>query len=356
MKPKTLMLLAVAAGCGLVAMFGVQQAMQGGSQAVQVETRKVLVALESIETGSVLTEEKVTFRDMPVDSLPPEEELISSAEQYAERGARVQLFAGEVILASKLTEPGGTGNSIKIPRGMRVITIPVTETNTQSNLVSPGDRVDVLVTYRSSAGKRASTKTKTLLEYVEVFATNAVTSDRVSADEKTGRTSHVSLLLMPEQVNYVKLAESKGTLSLSWRHKLDDEFVQIRDIDEDLLEELEGTIGINDNQPLYDERFVGELDGPGLELSETEIKKEPQSAAEFVAQVDTQPTTPPVPQQVAAVMPEKPQWTLHVYDGNQASQHHFEIQDEVLEDATATVSETVNPLAETMRSLFKGKR
>src|SRR5690606_31224363 len=129
---------------------------------------------------------------------------ISTPEQYDNRGARVQLFAGDVITLSKLTEPGGTGNSVKIPKGMRVITIPVDESDSQSNLIGPGDRVDVLVTYQGKGGRGASTKTKTLMEYVEVFAADSRTADKVDNPSKPGRTSHVSLLVMPEQVNYVK--------------------------------------------------------------------------------------------------------------------------------------------------------
>ncbi len=354
MKPKTLILLVVAGGCGLVAMLGVQQAMKSRKAIVAVETKKVLVAMENIETGSVLTPERVTFRDIPVENLPAEEELILTEEQYADRGARVPLFAGDLITFSKLTEPGGTGNSVKITKGMRVITIPVTETNTQSNLVSPGDRVDVLVTYQSRTGLRgSSTKTKTLLEYVEVFATNATTSDRINSEDKTGRTSFVSLLLMPEQVNYVKLAESKGNLSLSWRHKLDDELVQIRDIDEELLEELEGTIGINDRQPLYSQRFDSEF----RDMDEPETKlttPEPETAIALVQQAAVPEPEPVAIEPVQEVVEvEKPQWTLHVYNGNSPTPHSFEIEEEAIKEETAQ-KDGKNPIADTVRSLLGG--
>ncbi len=357
MKPKTLMLLAVAGSCGLIAMLGVQQAMSGG-QGPKVETAKVLVALENIETGTLLAVESVTFKDVPIDSLPPEEERISTAEQYAERGARIPLFAGDVITLSKLTEPGGTGNSIKIPRGMRVITIPVDESNTQSNLISPGDRVDVLVTFQSRGSRTATTKQKTLLEYVEVFATDARTTEKIKSEETASRTSHVSLLLMPEQVNYVKLAERKGNLSLSWRHKLDDEFVQIQDIDEDLLEELEGTIGINERQPLYGGQ--GNVAGYESPLFETFEEKEPEveepeTAIALVEQVEvaTIPETAAIPEVVeVAVVEEKPKWTIQVYNGNTPTPHQFEIEAEEKEEATAQ-AESVNPVAETLRSLLQ---
>lgn len=359
MKPKTLVLLAIAGGCGLVAMMGVQQAMQMTQNTPKVETKKVLVALTNVEIGEVVTPDSAVFREMPVDSLPPQEELIITPEQYENRGARVQLFSGDVITLSKLSEPGGTGNSIKIPKGMRVITIPVDESDSQSNLISPGDRVDVLVTYKSGSGRGANTKTKTLMEYVEVFAADSRTVDKLpQSTEKASRTSHVSLLVMPEQVNYVKLAEKKGNLSLSWRHKLDDEFVQIRDIDEDLLEELEGTIGINESRPLYSENYNGEFGPQGFQPYELDAPtKDPEPETTPIAVIeDAEPVTPvePVqlpPEPVEVAVQEKPKWTIQVYSGNVPTPHQFEIEAEPIDEATATKT---NPLADTVRSLLGG--
>ncbi|MBT5018231.1 Flp pilus assembly protein CpaB [Planctomicrobium sp.] len=358
MKPKTLILLAVAGGCGLVAMLGVQQAMKMTQDSAKTETKKVLVALANIEIGEVLNADSTIFKELPVDGLPPEEELIVSPEQYEERGARIQLFAGDVVTLSKLTEPGGTGNSVKIPRGMRVITIPVDESDSQSNLVSPGDRVDVLVTYQSG-GRTGNTKTKTLMEFVEVFAADSRTADKVATTEKMSRFSHVSLLVMPEQVSYVKLAQKKGNLSLAWRHKLDDELVQIRDIDEDLLEELEGTIGINENRPLYGNNFSEEIISPGFQpfvpVTEEPVDDPAASALTLVEEVEVTPIVvePVLVEPEVVQIEEKPKWTLHVYAGNTPTPHQFELEEEAIEDATAKSGNT-NPLADTVRSLLNG--
>ena len=55
MKPKTLMLLCVAVGCGLVAMIGVQQALNKPKTA-EVQTIQVAVALADINPGEPLNE------------------------------------------------------------------------------------------------------------------------------------------------------------------------------------------------------------------------------------------------------------------------------------------------------------
>lgn len=372
MKPKTLMLLVVAGGCGLVAMMAVQQAMNANA-GPDVPTVDVLVALESIETGAMLTEDKVTFQKRPADTVP--EDAVTTPEQFAQRGARVPLFTNDVITMSKLTEPGGVGNSMKIPKGMRVITIPVTADNNQSNLISPGDRVDVIVSYQARGGRGpAQTKTKTLLEYVEVFATGDQTQDRVRGNETTGQnTTHISLLLMPEQVNYVKLAQSKGNLSLAWRHRLDDEFVAIKDIDEELLEELEGTVGINELRPLFDlpgDQLMSQLDRPvmNLEVKQPEVEPsensnlnsllstlEQDNAAPPVAPITAAPLAdqnPTAPVVTPVVEDEKPKWTIQVYNGNEAKSFQFE--DATAEEETEDEPVQTSSIADTVRSLWAG--
>ena len=375
MKPKTLMLLTVAGGCGLVAMLAVQQAMQANS-GPEVEKVQVLVALEAIETGVMLTKDKVAFQERTIDTVP--EDAVLSEEQFQQRGARVPLFTGDIVTMSKLTEPGGIGNSMKIPKGMRVVTIPVRETDSHSNLLAPGDRVDVIVTYQSRKSRGpAVTKTKTLLEYVEILATGNHTEDQFQGEARSANTKHVSLLLMPDQVNYVKLAQSKGSLSLAWRHRLDDEFVAIKDIDEELLEELEGSMGINEARPLFDldpdPLMMQDRPTSGLNLEVVADKNpEPaelesvQSLLASVQQEDTQ-TTPPAPittpvadQNPATVEPEpqpepevkKPTWTIQVYDGKNSIPHQFELEGQVEEQAELEQSQSTGSLADTVRSLW----
>ena len=66
MKPKTLMLLCVAVGCGLVAMIGVQQALNKPKTA-EVQTIQVAVALADINPGEPLNEGNVTLERSPVE-------------------------------------------------------------------------------------------------------------------------------------------------------------------------------------------------------------------------------------------------------------------------------------------------
>jgi len=312
MKPKTLVLLAVAAGCGLIAMFGVQQAMTGQRGTAKVPMTKVLVALENIETGMKITADNTAFKELPTSSL--QKDSVQTVQQYEERAARVPLTAGDVVRISKLTEPGDWGKSVAIPKGMRVISIPVNDTHTISGLLRPGDRVDVLVTYqgRAERGVRVS-KTKTLLEYVEVFNTDDLTASKLDEKSKTARAKNVGLLLSPEQAGYVILAQSKGTLSLSWRRRGDDELAQASEVNEKLMEELQGTVGSRDEEmSLYDHR------DPEL----ADQNSENPSVGQFLDQQGQATVPEPVSTPVA---PAVPMWTVTVFNGNSQTPQQFEI-------------------------------
>jgi pilus assembly protein CpaB len=114
---------------------------------------------------------------------------------------------------------------------MRVATVPVTVTKTHSGLILPGDRVDVVVTYtvaHNMPGQMNSQfgeikKAKTILQYIEVFATDNIRQSAVpNGESKDVAAKNISLLVNPDQYVLLMLAESKGQLSLALRHRGDD--------------------------------------------------------------------------------------------------------------------------------------
>jgi Flp pilus assembly protein CpaB len=139
MKPKSLMLLAVAATCGLVAMIGVQKIMSGGNR--DVPKVRILVAVGEIDQGVRLDETNVGFKEWPRDGVP--EGAVTAEEQYTDRALKHRVGPGQPILLTELGNKGEYGLEIQIPPEMRVVTIPVTATMTHSGLLRPGNFVDV---------------------------------------------------------------------------------------------------------------------------------------------------------------------------------------------------------------------
>jgi pilus assembly protein CpaB len=227
MRPKTLALLAVAAMCGLVAMLGVQQVLskqnEGGTQ-----TGQVLVAKAEILPGQPLDDNNVEFKEWPAGTIP--EGAVSQKEQFQDRALKVRAFPGDLILIAKLDKKGVRSASSQVPKGMCVAAVPVDSTMTGIGLIQPGDRVDVLVTYRPATGSRdvgLGLEVKTVLRGVEVFAIDGQTDATQIAragDPKAVAMKAVQLLLTNEQNRLLTLAGdlSGGKLHLALRGMSDE--------------------------------------------------------------------------------------------------------------------------------------
>ncbi len=352
MKPKTVMLLAVAVGCGLVAMLGVQQAINAKPKSAAVETTRVLVAIENIDAGFPLTADMVEFRSMPKAAVP--EDAVTTIEQYEERSLNFPVAADDVIRMSKLSEPGVAGRSLQIPQGYRVSGISVDDTQTQTGMLRPGDLVDVFVTYETRQGRGpAMTQVKTLLEAITVFATDNQTANQGSSTQET-RTKVVSLLVSPEQASYLALAQRKGRLTLVWRNPLDDEILEYGGVNEALLDELRGTVGTGTDFPPYFDFNDPELRGlPQVTQDESAEVEQPPALTEVDAEppvkvgtfldqqaapmVTTTPVTIEPSQPVSAPEPP-PQWTITIFSGSSRMQTAFEIPSEGAQDGSTTTT------------------
>jgi pilus assembly protein CpaB len=286
MKMKSLMLLVVAVGCGLVALLGVQQVLSS-DRGKKIEKVRVLMARVQIDPGIPLTEENVVFRDMAKEGLP--ENAVTKPEEFEDRALTTMVFPNQVICLPQLGEKGAYGATINIPDGMRVVTIPVNSTTTHSGMLKPGDRVDVLATFQlQRPGVGSVTRTKTILEYIEVFATDSMrsgveeTQKHLAAKEGV---KNVSLLVNLKQATVLKLAENKGTIHLALRSKTDTLRTETTDIDESNLESLEAIFdgGSSPNRPASAEKTEPEAGKPSFsDYLAQPVTELPESAAKGV--------------------------------------------------------------------------
>ncbi len=243
MKLKSLVLLVMALGCGLIAMLGVQQIL-AGNKAAEAETVKVLVAIQEIPPGAPLDEQYVKFEDYPKQAVPPG--AITDPKIYEERSLKSRAYPGEVILEAKLGDKGAFSASSAIPKGMRLVTVPVNMTTANSGLIRPGDRVDILVTYKiSKTGGAQVSRTKTVLEFIEVFAVDRQRNVEGSEEVKGVKAENLSVLATPEQANLLMTAVSRGTLQMALRHLDDKDQVNASAVDDALFEEAPVGMGVD---------------------------------------------------------------------------------------------------------------
>ncbi len=232
MRGKSLALLILALGCGLVASLGITQVLaRRGDQTAPVDTVPVFVAKADILQGSMAAGDSVKLEQWPKDKVPPG--ALCKQEEIDNRRAKLMIYAGQPILEPMLLHAGEMSVGAQIPKGMRVVAIPVGIEAVVGGLVVPGARCDVQVFMRADPSLGiGETLAKTILQDIRVFAVNDMTNmqqQQPGADPKAPESHSVtsaktvSLLVTPAQASVVTLASQLGTIRLILRSGEDSE-------------------------------------------------------------------------------------------------------------------------------------
>ena len=228
MRSKSIVLLALALGCGLVASIGISQVMERRNQSngTPGETEAVLVALTDVLPGEPITEQNVKIEEWPKSKVQPG--VLTKPEEYENKRARQKIFAGEQLVAVKLIGANELKNaSPEIPKGFRAVAVRVDAVSGSANMIVPGDRVDVLVFLsKNPAHNIQETQTKTILQDVKVFAVDANIQQDFDQEETAVAAKTISLLVTPAQAEKVTLASEMGSIRLVLRNSDDNQIVE----------------------------------------------------------------------------------------------------------------------------------
>jgi len=220
MRTKSIALLAVALGCGLIASIGITQVLATRTPEVQLvtgETETIFVALGEVAMGDMLSAQLVRLEPWPKDKVPPG--AITKLDDLDGRRTKVRLFAGEPILEDKLFRKGEEYIPTSlIPKGYRVVAVKATTDTVGGNLLNPGDRVDVMVYLtRNPQFEIETTGMRMVLENIKVFAVNDIVEVGSEKESRTIKAATVSLLVTPEQAAKLALAAELGPIKLALR-------------------------------------------------------------------------------------------------------------------------------------------
>ncbi len=258
MRPKSIILLVLAAGCGLIASIGISQVIDNNNRNAPVDTVPIYVALQNINLGDPIEDGMVSLQEWPKDKIPPG--ALTQWEDIEERRPRTTIFQGEPLLDSKLLIKGQSHDPIAaIPKNHRLKTISVDARRSAAGLLSPGDRVDIqLFVKRNERAGIHHAFTKTILQNIRVFAVDQTVQR--STDDADARTiaKTISLILTPSQANRVTLAENLGDISLIPRNPDDDSIVDDAEIDSKFL------LGLSDSNNRRKEQGLPKAGNGGL--------------------------------------------------------------------------------------------
>ncbi len=236
MRPKSLVLLALALGCGLVASIGISQVMDRGSgRQGSLETIPIYVALHNINLGDPIESGMISLQEWPKSKVP--KGAITKLEDLKGRRPRTAIIEGEPILEGKLLAPGQIADPISsITKGMRLKTISVDAEKSVAGLLKPGDRVDIQLFVKKDQRTNVETaKAKIILQNIRVFAVDQAVQRSADGGDEKSIAKTVSLLLTPNQASTLALAEQVGEISLIPRNPNDDEAADATEITVDDL-------------------------------------------------------------------------------------------------------------------------
>lgn len=175
----------------------------------------VIVAAQDIRFGQEIESAKLTTIAWPKDAVPTGifvsfDDLLPENGQPSRR-ARRAISQGELILQNKVSDFGEKVTIVQtLGPNQRAMSIKVNAATGVGGFVTPGDRVDVLLTQ----GRNSGLKTVTILQNARVIGVDQVADEKIDAPE-VART--VTVEVTPEEGQRLALAQKAGTLSLTLR-------------------------------------------------------------------------------------------------------------------------------------------
>jgi pilus assembly protein CpaB len=222
-RSSTIIMIAVAAVFGLLAVFVAQSWLNSQAEArlKSLEAQKtkptatstLVVASKALRFGNELSESSLREMPWPVDAIP--QGGFRSIHEMLAQGKRVVLTAieaNEPVLASKITGQGQRATlSAMLGDGHKAATIRVNDIDGVAGFVLPGDRVDVMLSRQIDKGNAVN---DVVMKNVKVLAIDQL------ADERTDKPSVVKAVTLEVDIfgaQKLALASQIGTLALALR-------------------------------------------------------------------------------------------------------------------------------------------
>src|SRR6202158_4617325 len=213
---RLLMIGALALALGTVVSLLVYKNLEGKSVSSNEPGADVVVASDDIQVGARIEEHDVRVVRLPASALPAG--YYGKRSHVLGRGVIIPIAKGEFILPSKLApENAGSGLPSLIPPGMRAVSVRVNEVVSVAGFVTPGTRVDVLLT--GTPGGGAEQQTTTVLQNIAVLASGHTLERTATGEAQT--TAVITLLVSPDDAQRLTLASSEGHIELALRNPLD---------------------------------------------------------------------------------------------------------------------------------------
>ncbi|RQD72263.1 MAG: Flp pilus assembly protein CpaB [Tindallia sp. MSAO_Bac2] len=235
MKNKLILLIAIVFGA--MASLGAFRYLQHVEATYQLSGNytQVATATQNIPARATIQSSMLEFVEVPVEYVMSG--AVLEAEEAVGKLARSDIYEGEQLIDRKLMdrEDRQGGLAVKVDEGKRAISVPVGMVTALHGLIEINDRVDVMVTFdheetQSSGDEYGSsdtsreTVTSTIISNVPVLAVNA----RIEGSaEGSSEPSTVTVMVEPEEAQWIALAIQQGSIQFTLRSPEDDTEINI---------------------------------------------------------------------------------------------------------------------------------
>lgn len=241
------LLFALAVVLGLAAAMLVSSYLKGREAYLLAEaankvsggpTTEVIAAGVNIDRGATLSTANLTKRAILADLVTDEMVLVNDFERVDGVKAVRSIQAGWPLrVADVIEKPKSIAESLEV--GMRAITIDVDEINSMSQMVTPGNRVDLMLIVPDGSSSSDGQRVVLVEQSVKVLATGQrVVSDRVGASgapqgrsgSQSERYSSFTFEVTPKTAARIALAQQMGKIRAVLRGSDDVTDVSLNDV------------------------------------------------------------------------------------------------------------------------------
>ena len=177
--------------------------------------KTLVVAAKPLEAGAVLTADDVKTVAWSAEELPAG--AYEKPEQVTGKTLFGSLSQSEPVLATRIAEQDGSGQSSGVPAGMRAISLHVSDSSGVMGLLRAGHKVDVQVVIPKT--NDTSAQLRTAIEDLQVLAVN----NKAEGNSQGFSLPVVTVLAKPADADVLALADSGARVRITLRNPLDSE-------------------------------------------------------------------------------------------------------------------------------------
>ncbi len=210
MRTKSILLLVIALGCGVVASVAVSQVVLDQKNRGVTQTVSILVVAKEISAATKIPPDSFRIEQWPVDRVPLG--AIADPKLVENKFTKQRIYPGEPIIEAKLSSKG---RDFIVPEGYRTFDIGVKDETGGGGYIGPGDHVDVYGYFDKGPRVKAAKSVK-VMENLEVVMIDGVAVVDPEAT-KQKKSSTIQLLVKDSQYIVLDTASNLGKLRLALR-------------------------------------------------------------------------------------------------------------------------------------------